>query len=126
MADAVLALQPGALCSADEVRTLAACLPTDQEAKLLAEYARTQPTLAGLCDAERLCIDLMQARQSSEAPLTSWYTCAWYSKPVRTSVLNRPIPAANRPCLCLQGLSRAEGVKPTSETEIHTVEEGVS
>lgn len=69
MADAVLALQPGALCSADEVRALAACLPTEQEAKLLAEYARTQPTLAGLSDAERLCIDLMQARGPKEATL---------------------------------------------------------
>lgn len=60
MADAVLALDPTALCSAEEVQSLAACLPTEQEAKLLADYARSQPTLAGLSDAERLCIDLMQ------------------------------------------------------------------
>lgn len=60
MADAVLALDPAVLCSAEEVQALAACVPTEQEAKLLAAYARNQPSLAGLSDAERLCIDLMQ------------------------------------------------------------------
>ena len=67
MAAAALALDTDALGGAAGARTLAACVPTAQEAKLLAAYARHQPSLHGLTDAELFCYDLLQVG-SAAAP----------------------------------------------------------
>jgi len=64
MADAALKLDPSVLSTADQVRALAACVPSEQEAKLLAAYVRKDPSMSGLSDAERLCVDLMRVRGS--------------------------------------------------------------
>lgn len=78
MADAVLASDSGVLRSVEEVRALAACVPTEQEAKLLAAYARNQPSLAGLSDAEQLCIDLMRVRSEFRTSRLRFFREAWH------------------------------------------------
>jgi hypothetical protein len=62
MAAAVTVLDVDLLASADEVRAIAECAPTPQEAVLLAAYARNEPSLATLSDAELFCYQLMKVR----------------------------------------------------------------
>ena len=63
VAAAVAALDLDVLASADDVAAIAECAPTPQEATLLAAYARNEPSLATLSNAELFCYRLMQVRQ---------------------------------------------------------------
>ena len=63
VAAAVAALDLDVLASADDVAAVAECAPTPQEATLLAAYARNEPGLATLSNAELFCYRLMQVRQ---------------------------------------------------------------
>ena len=63
MAAAVAALDVDLLAGADDVRAIAECAPTPQEAVLLAAYAHNEPSLATLSDAELFCYQLMKVRR---------------------------------------------------------------
>jgi len=62
VAAAVAALDLDVLASADDVAAVAECAPTPQEATLLAAYARNEPSLATLSNAELFCYRLMEVR----------------------------------------------------------------
>jgi hypothetical protein len=67
MADAAVTLDAAAFQTSDDVTALLQCVPTPEEAKMLASYvASLQPgpdrQIDGLTPAERFCLDLTKVR----------------------------------------------------------------
>ncbi|KAL0027450.1 hypothetical protein WJX77_001937 [Trebouxia sp. C0004] len=57
---AVIKLDSNAFQTADDVRAVLHCVPTQDEANLLQSYVRAGGKLEGLSDAELFCLDLMK------------------------------------------------------------------
>ena len=60
MKGAIAALDSTAFASEYDVRTVLQCMPTEEEASLLASYLQTGANRETLSDAELFCNDLMQ------------------------------------------------------------------
>ena len=62
MKAAIAALDSTAFAGDFDVRTVLACMRTEEEASLLALFLQTGASCETLCDAELFCIDLMQVK----------------------------------------------------------------
>ena len=56
-------LDPAALRSADDVRAVLACVPSQEEAALFGAFLRSGGNASALSDAERFCLELMAVRR---------------------------------------------------------------
>ena len=65
MYDAVVRLDNAAFQSADDVRAVLQCVPSQDEGNMLQSYVRAGGTLQGLSDAELFCLDLMKVSHDS-------------------------------------------------------------
>lgn len=70
-AEAVMQLDPAVLSSAEDARAILACVPTVEERKMFEAFLRSGGQALALSDAERFCLDLMQAYflPSAECPI---------------------------------------------------------
>ena len=60
MAEAVATLDGHAFQTADDVHTVLACLPTEDERAMLGSFLRDHSSTDSLTPAELFCLDLMQ------------------------------------------------------------------
>ena len=64
---AIIKLDSSAFQTADDVRAVLQCVPTQDEGNLLQSYVRAGGKLEGLSDAELFCLELMKVGSQSLA-----------------------------------------------------------
>ena len=70
MYDAVVRLDNAAFHTADDVRAVLQCVPSQDEGNMLQSYVQAGGTLKGLSDAELFCLDLMKVSHDSYTTCT--------------------------------------------------------